>query len=95
MTEALALIKSLQLTMKDVHRFGGDLKQGCDDEDIVGEQVLEMVDCRGPEMRALYRKAANDFLKEYLGTFINVHHILLAYLATVLTAAPLGPTGSL
>ena len=26
MTEALALINSLQLTMKDVHRFGGDLR---------------------------------------------------------------------
>ena len=49
-TTALAIIYSLLLTMKDVHRFGGDLRPGCDDEDIVGEQVLEMVDCRGPEM---------------------------------------------
>jgi hypothetical protein len=62
LTTALAIIHSLQLTMKDVHRFGGDLRPGCDDEDIAGEQVLEMVDCRGPEMRALYRKAADDFL---------------------------------
>jgi hypothetical protein len=84
MTEALALVHSLQLTMKDAHRFGGDLRPGCDDEDIVGEQVLEMVDCRGPEMRALYRKAANDFLTGYLGTFIKDHHIPHAHLATVL-----------
>ena len=70
--------------MKDAHRFGGDLRPGCDFEDIAGEQVLEMVDCRGPEMRALYRKAADDFLTGYLGTFIKDHHIPHAHLATVL-----------
>jgi hypothetical protein len=85
MTEALAIINSLQLTMKDVHRFGGDLRPGCDDEDIVGKQVLEMVDCRGPEMRALYRKAAHEFLTEWLpNTFVKDHHIPHAHLATVL-----------
>ena len=84
MTEALALVHSLQLTMKDVHRFGEDLRPGCEDEEVASEQVLEMVDCRGPEMRALYAKAANEFLKEYLATFVNDHHIPLAHLATVL-----------
>ena len=43
-----------------------------------------MVDCRGPEMRALYAKAALEFLKKYLGTFITDHHIPLAHLATAL-----------
>jgi hypothetical protein len=83
MTEALALIHSLQITMKDVHRFGGDLRPGCDDEDIVGEQVLEMVDCRGPEMRALYREAADEFLG-YLDTLVTDHYIPHAHLPTVL-----------
>ena len=85
MTEALAIINSLQLTMKDVHRFGGDLRPGCDDGDIASDQVLEMVDCRGPEMRALYRKAAHEFLTEWVpNTFIKHHHIPHAHLATVL-----------
>ena len=84
LTTALAVVHSLQLTMKDVHRFGEDLRPGCEDEDIVGEQVLEMVDCRGPEMRALYAKAAHEFLKKYLGTFITDHHIPLGHLATAL-----------
>jgi hypothetical protein len=79
MTEALAVVHSLQLTMKDVHRFGGDLRPG------LGGQVLEMVDCRGPEMRALYRKAAHEFLTEWLpNTFVKDHHIPHAHLATVL-----------
>ena len=44
-----------------------------------------MVDCRGPEMRALYRKAANEFLTVWLpNTFIKDHHIPHAHLATVL-----------
>jgi hypothetical protein len=65
--------------MKDVHRFGGDLRPG------LGGQVLEMVDCRGPEMRALYRKAAHEFLTEWLpNTFVKDHHIPHAHLATVL-----------
>ena len=84
LTTALAVIHSLQLTMKDVHRFGEDLRRGCEDEDIAFDQVLKMVDCRGPEMRALYAKAALEFLKEYLGTFITDHHIPLAHLATAL-----------
>jgi hypothetical protein len=40
LTTALAIISSIQLTMKDVHRFGEDLRRGCEDEDIAFEQVL-------------------------------------------------------
>ena len=44
-----------------------------------------MVDCRGPEMRALYRKAANEFLTVWLpNTFIKDHYVPHAHLATVL-----------
>ena len=44
-----------------------------------------MVDCRGPEMRALYRKAAHEFLTVWLpNTFIKDHYVPYAHLATVL-----------
>jgi hypothetical protein len=47
--------------------------------------MLVMVDCRGPEMRALYRKAANEFLTVWLpNTFIKDHYVPHAHLATVL-----------
>jgi hypothetical protein len=47
--------------------------------------MLVMVDCRGPEMRALYRKAANEFLTVWLpNTFVKDHYVPFAHLATVL-----------
>ena len=47
--------------------------------------MLAVEDCRGPEMRALYRKAANEFLTVWLpNTFIKDHYVPYAHLATVL-----------
>ena len=85
MTEALAVIHSLQLTMSDLLHFGEELREGIDENYIREEQLLVMVDCRGPEMRALYRKAANEFLTVWLpNTFIKDHYVPYAHLATVL-----------
>ena len=84
MTEAFALLSSLQLTMSDILHFGEVLRSAADEKYINSEQMLAMEDCRGPEMRALYAKAANEFLKEYLATFVTDHLIPLAHLATVL-----------
>ena len=85
MTEALAVIHSLQLTMSDLLHFGEELREAVDENYIKEEQMLVMVDCRGPEMRALYRKAANEFLTVWLpNTFIKDHYVPHAHLATVL-----------
>jgi hypothetical protein len=44
-----------------------------------------MVECRGLEIRALYRKGAIEFLKEYLpNIFVAYLYIPLAHLATEL-----------
>ena len=85
MTEAFALLSSLQLTMSDLLHFGEELREAIDENYIREEQLLVMVDCRGPEMRALYRKAANEFLTVWLpNTFIKDHYVPYAHLATVL-----------
>ena len=84
MTTTLAIIHSLQLTMRDVDRFGEELRECNDEGDFHDWQLLAMVDCRGPEIRALYREAADEFLTGYLGTLIKKHYIPHAHLATVL-----------
>ena len=84
MTTTLAIIHSLQLTMRDVDRFGEELRECNDEGDFYDWQLLAMVDCCGPEIRALYREAADEFLTGYLGTLIKKHYIPHAHLATVL-----------
>ena len=85
MTEAFALLSSLQLTLSDFLQFGEVIRSAADENYINSEQMLVMKDCRGPEMRALYRKAAKDFLTVWLpNTFIKDHYVPHAHLATVL-----------
>ena len=85
-TTAFELVASLQLTMKDVFRFSVELNPACDDDDDdPREHVLQMVDCRNSETRALYRRAALEFLEEYLpNTYIKDNHIPFWHLGTVL-----------
>jgi hypothetical protein len=89
MTAAIALVASLTLIMKDVFRFSVDLNPSCDDDevddDVPHEQVLQMVDCRSSDTRALYRRAVLEFLEQYLpNTYIEGNHIPIWHLATVL-----------
>jgi hypothetical protein len=84
MVPAFALVASLTLTLKDVYRFAVDFEVTCDSENP-GEQVLQMSDHRFADMRALYRGAVLEFLKEYLPKqYIHDHQIPFAHLATVL-----------
>jgi len=83
LTPTLAIIHSLQLTMRDVDRFGEVLRDANDEKDIDSNKMLAMLDCRGSEMRALYREAADEFLG-YLDTLVTDHYIPHAHLATVL-----------
>jgi hypothetical protein len=84
MVPAFALVASLTLTLKDVYRFAVDFEVTCDSANP-GEQVLQMSDHRFADMRALYRVAVLEFLKEYLPKqYIHDHQIPFAHLATVL-----------
>ena len=71
--------------MKDVFRFSVELNPSCDDDDVPLEQVLQMVDCRSSDTRALYNWAVLEFLEVYLpNTYIEGNHIPIWQLATVL-----------
>jgi hypothetical protein len=65
-------VAALTLTLKDVYRFAADLEVICDSENL-GEQVLQMSDMRFSDMRALYKDAVLELLKEYLPKHLTLH----------------------
>jgi hypothetical protein len=81
---AFALIASLTLTVKDVYKFAEQLDLGAG-FDVPGEQMLQMVDSRFSDTRAIYKLAILTFIHETLPkTYMTELCIPAAHLATVL-----------
>jgi hypothetical protein len=81
---AFAIVAALTLTLKDVFRFAERLTLASD-HGALGEQTLEMLDCRSFEVRHLYKDAIYDFLltflaREWVGTFRFPHEHIASVL---------------